>query len=288
MTETSLPAATCSLRVMTYNVHGCAGTDGRYDVARIASVISEYVPDVVALQELDVERPRSGGGHQANQLAKLLGMEGHFHPAWLIRAEEQYGDAILTRWPFRLRKAENLPTARSPLAFEPRGALWVTVEKNGVPIHFLNTHLGLSWKERRAQAEALASEAWLAHPDCSGPCVLCGDLNDIPGSRVYRILSGRLRDAQRCLSETRAKPTFPSRFPLMRLDSVFISAGIEVEDTLVPRTSLTKVASDHLPLIVDLKVSVSLSELRTEEAAKEALDLVTKRSAAPQVHGDVL
>ncbi len=80
-------ASFTKLRVMTYNVHGCVGTDGRHDLERIATVIGESQPDVVALQELDVARPRSGGSHQASRIAELLGMAGHFHPAWLPQSQ---------------------------------------------------------------------------------------------------------------------------------------------------------------------------------------------------------
>jgi endonuclease/exonuclease/phosphatase family metal-dependent hydrolase len=58
---------------MTYNVHGCVGTDGRLDVGRIAAVIGQSRPDIVALQELDVGRERSGRVDQAHAIAERLG-----------------------------------------------------------------------------------------------------------------------------------------------------------------------------------------------------------------------
>jgi hypothetical protein len=68
------------LRLMTYNVHGCVGMDGRLDIHRLAEVIQQYDPDVVALQELDVHRSRSGGIHQAEALAHALEMDFTFTP----------------------------------------------------------------------------------------------------------------------------------------------------------------------------------------------------------------
>ncbi len=56
--------ASATVRVMTYNVHRCVGGDGVRSPLRIARVIAEYRPDVVALQELDVGRARTGGGDQ--------------------------------------------------------------------------------------------------------------------------------------------------------------------------------------------------------------------------------
>ena len=52
-------------RIMTYNVHRCVGVDRKLDVDRVAAVIAEYEPDVVALQELDVHRARTRGVDQA-------------------------------------------------------------------------------------------------------------------------------------------------------------------------------------------------------------------------------
>lgn len=61
-------------RVLTYNVHRCLGADRRYAPDRNAEVIGECAADVVALQELDAGRKRSGGIHQAEQIAAALGM----------------------------------------------------------------------------------------------------------------------------------------------------------------------------------------------------------------------
>ncbi|HYG26664.1 MAG TPA: endonuclease/exonuclease/phosphatase family protein, partial [Caulobacteraceae bacterium] len=62
------------LRLMTYNVHRCVGTDRDLDVERVAEVIADCQPDIVALQELDVGRARTRGVDQAHRLAELLGM----------------------------------------------------------------------------------------------------------------------------------------------------------------------------------------------------------------------
>jgi endonuclease/exonuclease/phosphatase family metal-dependent hydrolase len=279
------PSGFVPLRVMTYNVHGCAGTDGKFDVERIASVIREYNPDIVALQELDVARRRSGGSHQANLIAEHLGMKGHFHPAWLPMPEEQYGDAILTPWPFRLIKGAELPTAASPLAFEPRGALWISVQKQNAEIHILNTHLGLSPKERRNQIDALLGPDWLAHPQCIPPAIFCGDLNDIPGSRVYRRIAAMMQDVQRTGGLFRVRATFPSRLPVIRLDYIFASPGITVESVQVCRSPLARVASDHLPLVADLLVPAS--QLRAQGTAQQSGDLFPEGPATPLLNADL-
>src|SRR4026209_2834843 len=116
---------------MTYNVHRCVGADGRADPRRIADVIAACQPDMVALQELDVRRLRTGGIDQAHAIAHPLGMRVHFHPALLFE-EELYGDAILTALPMRLMKAGPLPGS---VGFEPRGATWAAGGADGSQTH---------------------------------------------------------------------------------------------------------------------------------------------------------
>ena len=133
-------SAAAALRILTYNVHGCRGTDGRLSPERIAAVIAEARPDVVALQELDAGRARSGGLDQAHAIARGLGMRFHFRAALHVE-EERYGDAVLSALPLRLVKAGPLPGQPS---LEPRGALWVSVDLGGgTELQVVNTHLGL-------------------------------------------------------------------------------------------------------------------------------------------------
>jgi endonuclease/exonuclease/phosphatase family metal-dependent hydrolase len=247
--------AAAALRILTYNVHGCRGTDGRLSPARIAAVIAEARPDVVALQELDAERARSGGLDQARAIARGLGMRFHFHAALRVE-EERYGDAVLSALPLRLVRAGPLP---GPLPREPRGALWVAVDLGaGTELQVINTHLGLLGRERLAQADALLGEGWLGHPDCRGrPAVLLGDFNAVPGSRAYRRLAGRLCDAQGSAAPPghRPRPTFPARWPVLRIDHVFLGGEVEAMEVKVLRGPLERVASDHLPLAVDIAVA---------------------------------
>jgi endonuclease/exonuclease/phosphatase family metal-dependent hydrolase len=238
---------------MTYNVHRCIGADGVLSPERIAAVISRYLPDVVALQELDVGHARTGRADQPRVLADLLGMSHHFFPA-VERADDQYGDAVLSRLPMRLVRAGPLPTLPDRPRLERRGALWVELDWGGQPLQLLNTHLGLKRRERLAQAEALLSREWLGHPDCREPRVLCGDLNALPRSRVYWRLRSVLRDAQIWPGVLRPRGTFPARLPLLRIDHILYSTGVLVTDARVPHTRLTRVASDHLPLYAGVRL----------------------------------
>jgi len=208
----------------------------------------------VALQELDVGRARTEGMDQAHLIARYLEMEFHFHPS-LHLEEERYGDAILTHLPQRLVKAGALPGLADKPQLEPRGALWVAIDLHGTEIQIINTHLGLYPRERVAQIEALLGSDWLAHEQCQGSVMLCGDFNALPSSSVCRRLGSRLRDVQTVAQNHRPQGTYSSRFPSVRIDHIFIGPGLEVSGIEIPASELTRTASDHLPLIAEVRLT---------------------------------
>lgn len=245
------PTDRTTLRVLTYNVHSCIGLDDRLAPERIARVIARHDPDVVALQELDVGRARTGGVDQAEAISHHLEMLLAFHPTITV-AEERFGDAVLTRHPMRIVRAGPLPRLDGRPALEPRGALWVELEVDGRPVQVLNTHLSLHPRERGLQVDALLGPDWLGHPDAHSPLVLCGDFNALPWFPETRRLTRRLRDAQAEADGHRPRNTFGGRVPLWRIDHVLVDPAVRVSGVEVPRNELARVASDHLPVVVDL------------------------------------
>ena len=243
-------------RLITYNVHRCVGMDRKLDLDRVAGVIAEFEPDIVCLQELDVGRARTGGVDQAAEIASKLAMSVHFHPAMRVEAE-LYGDAILTHLPEHLVKTDALPSVAGIPGLEPRGALWTRIGVAGQWVNVLNTHLGLVPREQRRQATALVGRDWLGRRDCTGPTILTGDFNATSITRPYRILAGRLDDAQRRLDLKPSVKTFPSSFPAIRIDHAFVSPEIRVTQVRSSFSPLARMASDHLPLILDFEVEPS-------------------------------
>jgi len=240
-----------TLRVLTYNVHSCVGTDRKLDPARIADVIAGCKPDIVGLQELDVGRKRTGAIDQADTIASFLKMKALFHPAF-HKAEEKYGDAILTALPMRTCKVGALPSIG-----EPRGAIWTEIMVDGKPFHVFNTHLGLRRRERMAQVATLLGSAWLGHPECRNENrILIGDFNAVPASSGYRQLARELDDVWK-LAQKRPRATFPSRYPMLRLDHVFLAGDMTVGDAHVISTPLSRIASDHLPLSAEIELTWS-------------------------------
>jgi endonuclease/exonuclease/phosphatase family metal-dependent hydrolase len=255
------------VRILTYNVHRCVGLDRRMDVGRVAQVIAAEAPDIVALQEVDVGRARTGRVDQAHALARRLGMASRFHAALRVE-EEQYGDAILTALPERLIRAGPLPGyARIP-QLEPRGALWVGIDLGeGRELQVINTHLGLAPAEQQNQARALVGPDWLGAAQRRDPLLMVGDFNATSRTLAHRILAASLANAHRLkpAREPRAA-TFPARMPVLRIDHCFISGGIKVRSLRVGASPLARVASDHLPLVMDFEIE-GMEGIGTVQAA---------------------
>jgi endonuclease/exonuclease/phosphatase family metal-dependent hydrolase len=239
------------LRVMTYNIHGCLGMDGRISPRRVARVIDRYHPDLVALQEVDLGRARSHGHDQARLIADELGMHREFCPT-VVENGEQYGNALLSAYPVEVMRKDILASGGQPPGIQPRGALWVRLHLGRRRLNLINTHFGLRRSERCAQATDIVGDGWLGAVGKDEPVILCGDFNMFPKSLPYRTLTARLRDVQGSIPEFTPRKTFSSIRPMVRIDHIFVSPHFLPVGVIVPRNHLTRVASDHLPLVADL------------------------------------
>lgn len=233
---------------MTYNVHSCRGSDRRLLPNRVLSVLESGAPDLVALQELDVGQSRSDALDQAAFLAEGLGMEFHFVAARACHGGH-YGNAILARIPILEYRSAALPQLND--ACEPRVIQRVRLDAPFGPVDMFNVHFGLSRQERRLQVETLLSSEWLGDPSLGRRLLVCGDFNATPSSFVYKRLAAVLRDVQ----TKRARPTFPALLPMIRIDHIFIGPGLSLQASGVLASPLSRVASDHRPLIADLTPS---------------------------------
>jgi endonuclease/exonuclease/phosphatase family metal-dependent hydrolase len=124
---------------------------------------------------------------------------------------------------------------------------------HGVRFQVLNTHLSILERERRLQVEELLR--WVRRAQQRGPVLLVGDLNTTSDSWAGRRLAEPLHDVVARDAELRsaaAPRTWSGRLPLRRIDHVFASADVDVRRVEVPRSRLARVASDHLPVVVDV------------------------------------
>ena len=233
-----------SLRIATYNIHRCRGLDGRTRPERIIAVLSAIDADVVALQEVVGAGPR-GGGH-AEEIGAALGMGWIMSSARLLRGH-QFGNTVLSRFPI----TQHLEHDLSWKTCEPRRLQRVDVSVNGSTLHVYNVHLGTALLERRHQAERLAAIVTDRH--VSGPKIVLGDFNEWMKGLVTSTLSARLNSVD-LRNYLRRRRTYPGVFPLLHLDHIYYAGHVEIVGIQLPRTRLALVASDHLPLVADVKV----------------------------------
>lgn len=230
------------LVVASYNIHRGIGLDRRLDLDRIAAVIGEIAPDVVGLQEV-IRADGHMHADQAAYLAAKLGMQ-------IVMGETRahgagtYGNAVLTR-------LDVLGSSRCDLSWrarEPRGCLRVDLAVKGTSLHVFNAHFGLLLRERRNQIDVLArfirDSATLA-----GPRVLMGDFNEWHRGPISRVLRQEFSSPMR-----RMRRTHPALFPLFALDRIYWDVELEGRAFHPHRTPLARVASDHLPVVVRLRV----------------------------------
>jgi endonuclease/exonuclease/phosphatase family metal-dependent hydrolase len=250
---TSQSSAPC-FRVATYNVRGCVGIDGQRSEGRIAEVIASMSVDIVGLQELDVSRQRSSGADQAALIAAQLGWKHLFHPA-MRSGDEQYGNAIVSRFPITLKRAAEMPGAAPWYCREKRVAIWAQAETDLGWVQIINSHFGLGRGERILQAQLLIGPTWLGSVSPDAPAILLGDFNSVRTSRAYRLIAAHLRDVRTVVRPAGVFRTFPTRLPSLAVDHIFVNAALHPTQLSVHRTPLARLTSDHFPLVSELTLA---------------------------------
>jgi endonuclease/exonuclease/phosphatase family metal-dependent hydrolase len=234
-----------TLRVATYNVHACVGTDRRHDPDRVASVVGELDADVVALQEFTYPASVAIESREPVELVSLDSYQCALGPTRRIStriATRCFGNALLARHPIVDVHRLDLSMSRR----EPRGALAATVDVGGMPVHLLATHLGLRVTERRFQVRQILSYLDSVRHSL---VVVLGDFNDwMPGRSAAHVLDHRLGSAARLRS-------FPSSRPVLPLDRIWIHPAGALRRMFVHTSALARRASDHLPVVAEIDLA---------------------------------
>lgn len=226
-----------TVRLASYNLHKCVGTDGRHDPARILAVINALGADVIALQEVD----RRLGARPSALPARLIEAETDFHVAEGPKTGPDslgwHGQAVLVRRGGRVLDIDGLALP----GLEPRGALRLVIAHEGAaPFTLVAAHLGLRRADRRAQWSRIAQTLRGA----KGPALAIGDFNEWSSKHGFEALTGYHVHAP--------GPTYPSRAPFGRLDRVVTCPNINIVRMGVLDTPLARRASDHLPIWADV------------------------------------
>ena len=238
------PAASALLRIVTYNIHRSIGMDRRTRPDRIAAVLRDIGADVVALQEVVGAGPR--GTSHIEEIGANLGMGWVMAPAREWRGH-QFGNAVLSRFPIVHHAEHDL----SWKTCEERCLQRADVEIEGHTLHVYNVHLGTAILERRYQAERLAEIVSDRH--VGGAKIVLGDFNEWMRGATTQLLSGRLKSVD-LTNYLKRRRTYPGLFPLLHLDHIYYAGRMDIVGIELPRTRLSLVASDHLPLVADVKV----------------------------------
>lgn len=241
------------MRLLSYNIHkGIGGRDRRYNLDRVIAVIESENPDFLCLQEVDRNVARSRNEDQPRRLAEALNSEGVLFQMNVHVQSGGYGNLLLSRWPFRAHHQFSLRLG----ARKPRGAQMAVIESPEGAFRLVNWHLGLAEVERVWQVHHLLDHRlFREHGDL--PTLIAGDTNDWRerlGGNAFA------RHGYRQVTVPRSRfRTFPAYLAVGALDKVFRTHDVEVRRAHVVRSPLAKVASDHLPLVVDFHLAPSAS-----------------------------
>jgi endonuclease/exonuclease/phosphatase family metal-dependent hydrolase len=228
-------ASAQKVRVMSYNVHNCIGSDKVKDVDRCAAVIRNVQPDVVAIQEVD-SMTRRNKRYVLGELGEKSGYHAYFGPTIPYRGGK-YGIGVLSKKP-----AKSVTFHRLPCRKEPRGLLVVEFDK----YYFLATHLSLVRPDQRESARIIKDIV----SKLNKPVLLAGDMNAQPHSPTMEIF----KEYMTVLSDP-TKFTFPAIDPRACIDHVMgANAQFKVKRNEV---LYGDISSDHLPLYVDVKIQKS-------------------------------
>jgi endonuclease/exonuclease/phosphatase family metal-dependent hydrolase len=229
------------LKLVTWNIHRCVGSDGVLSRSRCAGVLREIDADLAVLQEVE-----STPGQAQDVLAYLADAIGSAVVAGptIIAGDTHYGNALLSKFPVGAVRHHDLSVVNR----EPRAALDVDLQLGSCSVQLVATHLGLRPAERRDQVEGLIP---LFRSDSRDLVVVAGDLNEW-------FLWGRpLRRLHRIFPDTPHRRSWPSRWPLFALDRIWVNPRAALHSLAVHKTALSRAASDHLPLVARIELPTS-------------------------------
>jgi endonuclease/exonuclease/phosphatase family metal-dependent hydrolase len=242
------------MRLLSYNIHkGIGGRDRRYDLNRVIDVIEGENPDLICLQEVDHNCRRSRFHDQCELLAKHFNAVARLRQTTVRLKTGGYGNLILSRWPIHSchQISLRMPGKRA------RGAQFGIVETPEGPLQLVHWHLGLAERERHWQVEHLLNHHLFKQVG-DLPVLIAGDCNDWRNT-LWAGPFARHMFTQVTTPVSKFR-SFPAYFPMGSLDKAFYRGQIYIKQARVVRTPLAKVASDHLPLVIDFHLSAENAE----------------------------
>ncbi len=244
------------VRVLTYNIHKAIGVDGKFAPERIVEVLRHHDADIVLLQEVDRGVPRSNHLDLASMLARELQYRYRAVGMNVTLKKGRYGNATLSRFPIGRQSNLDLTISWRKRRGAQHTRFHIPNSTGTVDLDVFNVHMGLSATERSKQTHRLLSTPDVSRLGLSKSCIIAGDMNDWRGllrRRHFEPAGFRCATNHRPDS-CRAIKSFPSYAPAGGLDKVFYRGGLRPLHAHHSRLKLARVASDHLPVLVEFEI----------------------------------
>lgn len=257
------------VRLLSFNIHGGRSLDGQRDLNRIRLMMQKLDIDIGVFQEVETRSSHGGSLEDIALLAEderpyrlacpsmLEGLSA-LQPGLKNTSVENtglenasaaqncgwYGNLIVSRFPIVRGLVHNLETHPS---LEPRMAADALIATPWGRLRVIGTHLSLSIFERFSEARNLLRLMQAVEETEPNPILLMGDINEWQyPSRLIRYMDAHFK-------QLRCKPTFPSFFPLLKLDRVWCDApGLQVRAHRVDGKEIRHI-SDHLPIVIEVE-----------------------------------
>jgi len=226
-----------TLRVLSWKVHGL-----RDDVDALAATVASSGAHLFIVQEAPrLFRWRSRCAELARRCGMVVAAGG---------GADACGNLLLSTVAVRVHSAGSSRLVFLP-GEQPRGAAVARCSLAGSEFTAVGTHLSLHPAERLRQVPALLAQ----FPADAPPLVLAGDLNEQSDGPTWEAFAGRLDDAAGLAGD--GTPTFSTGNPRRRIDAIWADPRINVERYTVLDTPSVRRASDHFPLLADLKLEAA-------------------------------
>jgi len=243
------PPPSQRLRLLTVNIHkGYTAFNRREVLHELRDAVRAVGSDLVFLQE--VAGAASAAGAQYEFLADSLWPQ-HAYGRNAVAEGQDHGNAVLSRLPvLRSHNHEvSLPGA------EPRGLLHCVLQWSACTaqtpseLHVMCVHHGLLEAHRRHQLSRLC-ETVMRDVPANAPLVVAGDFNDWRQRADAQLVTCGLREVFRDSLGQHAR-SFPARWPLLRLDRIYVRGVLAARPLHLPRQPWSHL-SDHAPLAVEI------------------------------------
>ena len=233
-----------TVRILTFNILHGATTQGNFDLDKLAALINEVNPDLVAMQEVDFKTKRAKNYDLATELGWRTKMASLFGIAMPYDGGA-YGEGILTKMPILASRNIALPHSQGN---EPRAATEVLVQlQSGDTIAFIGTHLDhQSNSPDRINQVNKINEVFTKN---NYPSILAGDLNATPDSEPISILKKYWTDS----FGDKPEPTYPSDNPNRKIDYIMFYPAASWE-VIENKVVCDEIASDHCVVLSVLRL----------------------------------